>query len=445
MRHYKIDFGLYNMYIDGDLMGYNLGGFFGTLIELTSPIKQDTSMGAFLTFGYVNTTDDISYEEGTNYLINNKKNIKINDYISGIENNLFGYEFVGVKILSLPDENKIGYFINANNNSKKIILNEIININSELKFVINSNPIKGNYSLSFAGIVKEPEFQIANNFSTKVEYYPTTSSTPEQYLNEQKTLIGKEFKFNFSIEEKIAGKKCYDNCETCVRPSNDINEQDCIKCKNGFYFKDDTKNCFDKIEYQYYFNKQTNTFSPCYRDCYTCDTKEINSTHMNCLTCHKLYKFYQKSTNCLKCPKYVNYLQTGCIDTIPEGYYLSDEIYGTIEKCHRLCKTCNAGPIKENGKIHMNCEICLYENKFFKSSIKGNCPEFSKKHKKESRFLWLWILIIVILIVFAIIGVIVFLRYSKFKKDFEKYDNTQYHNIGKIIPFEDDNSFGSSE
>ena len=31
-----------------------------------------------------------------------------------------------VKILSLPDENKIGYFINANNNSKKIILNEII-------------------------------------------------------------------------------------------------------------------------------------------------------------------------------------------------------------------------------------------------------------------------------------------------------------------------------
>ena len=40
---------------------------------------------------------------------------------------------------------------------------------------------------------------------------------------------------------------------------------------------------------------------------------------MNCLTCHKLYKFYQKSTNCLKCPKYVNYLQTGCIITIPEG------------------------------------------------------------------------------------------------------------------------------
>ena len=151
---------LYNNYINEDLMGYNLGGFFGPLIELTSLEGQSASMGAFLTFGYANTTDDISYEEGTNYLINNKKNIKINDYISGIENNLFGYEFVGVKILSLPDENKIAYFINPNNNNKKIILNEIlINITSELKFIINNNPIKGNYALSFTGIVKELNFK----------------------------------------------------------------------------------------------------------------------------------------------------------------------------------------------------------------------------------------------------------------------------------------------
>ena len=116
-------------------------------------------MGTFLTFGYVNTTDDISYEEGTKYLINNTKNIQVKKYISEIENNLFGYEFVGVKIISLPDENKVGYFINLNNNSKKITLNEIININSELKFVVNNNPIKGNYALSFTGIVKELNFK----------------------------------------------------------------------------------------------------------------------------------------------------------------------------------------------------------------------------------------------------------------------------------------------
>ena len=443
LRHYKIDFGLYNMYINGDLMGYNLGGYFGALIELTSPEQQYISMGSFLTFGYINTTDDISYEKGTKYLITNKSNIKVNDYISEIENNLFGYEFVGVKIISLPDENKVGYFINLNNNNNKITLNEIININSVLKFVINKNPIKGNYTLSFAGIVKEPEFQIANNFSNKVEYYPNTS-TPEKYLNEQKTLIGKEFKFSFTIEEKIEEKKCYDNCETCIRPSKDINDQDCIKCKNGFYFKDDTKNCYDKIEYQYYFNKQTNTFSPCYKDCYTCDTKEIDSTHMNCLSCHSLYKFYQKSTNCLKCSKYVNYLQTECIDTIPEGYYLSDEIYGTIEKCHRLCKTCKAGPYKQDGKIHMNCEVCLYEDKLSKISIKGNCPEFSRKSNKESNNLGIWIVIILIILASVLIGLIIYMKCFKNQIGIKKIKKTGYLKIegkGKDIPFEDEDSF----
>ena len=117
-----------------------------------------------------------------------------------------------------------------------------------------------------------------------------------------------------------------------MRPSNDINEQYCIKCKEGFYFQDGTQNCFDKIEYQYYFNKETNSFSPCYKDCYTCNTKEVNSTYMNCLTCHKLYNFYKKSKNCFKCPKYVNYLQTGCIDIIPDGFYLANKTTGIIEK-----------------------------------------------------------------------------------------------------------------
>ena len=418
-------------------MGYKLNGFLGVLFELTSPKEQYIGIGSFITFGYVNATEDISYQEGTNYLINNKKNIKVNDYISGIENNLFGYDFIGVKILSLPDENKVGYFTNLNNNNKKISLNEIININSELKFIINNNPINGNYSLSFAGIVKEPEFQIANNFSNKVEYYPDTS-TPEQYLNEQKILIGKEFKYNFTIEDK-SEEKCYENCETCERPSNNINEQYCIKCKNGFYFKDNTKNCFDKIDYEYYFNENTNTFSPCYKDCYTCKEKEINSTHMNCLSCYSLYKLYEKSKNCLKCPKYVNYIQTECIDIIPDGYYLSDEIYGTIEKCHKLCKTCKSGPKENNKDIYMNCESCLYENNS-EILIEGNCPESSEKNnneKKSSNNILILISIILIIFIVIVIGVII---YIKFKRN--RYNSNYYNIEGKTIPFDEEDNSG---
>ena len=451
VRHYNIDFTLYNIFIDGDTMGYKLGDFFGTLNELTSPNNKYVSRAAFLTFGYVNTTDDISSKEGTINLIENKNNIKINDYIGDIENNLFGYEFIGVKILSLPDENKVGYFINIKNN-QKIKINDIIGRNSELRFIINNNPTKGNYLISFAGVVKEPEYKKANNIANKVEFYPDSYLTENIY--EAKTLIGKEFKYYFSIKDKEDDTQCFENCQTCIRPSNNINEQDCITCKKGFYFKDGTNNCYDKIEYQYYFNQETNTFSPCYKDCYTCNTKEIDSNHMNCLSCHKLYNFYEKSKNCLKCPKYVNYLQTECIDTIPDGYYLSDENSGTIEQCHYLCKTCKTGPKASFTQILMNCETCLYKNVLNQKLSEGNCPEKSddkgkndnkkdknkKKNNSENNISSLIIILSIIfgILVAALIGIIIYMKFCKKKQELKKNNNTDYYNIGKIIPFEDE-------
>ena len=407
LRHYKIDFGFYNMYIDGDIMGYKLGGFFGALIELTSPEGIGTQRAAFLTFGYVNATEDISSEEGTNNLINNKKNIKLNDYITGIENNLFGYEFIGVKILSLPDEEKAGYFVNINENNKKINLNDTIDIKSELKFEMKDSPTFGDYYISFAGVVKEPEYKESNDLANKFEYYPNTA-IPEKYYDTQDILIGKEFKYNFSIKEKKEESKCFENCQTCIRPSDNINEQYCLKCKDNFYFKDGTNNCYDKIEYQFYFNSKTQSFSPCYKDCYTCNTKEINSTHMNCFSCFKLYNFYEKSTNCLKCSKYVNYLQTECIDTIPDGYFLLDSTKGIIGKCHDLCKTCKAEPKMINNELYMNCETCKYSDK----TNDGNCPEISEDNKKNeeddssgesSALIWVAIILVVLIVVMGVI------------------------------------------
>ena len=448
VRHYRIDFRLYNMYIDGDVMGYKLNGFLGALIELTSPDDKFVGRAAFLTFGYVNSTDDITSEQGTKELIKDKKNLKVNEYITGIENNLFGYDFIGVKILSLPEESKVGYFINVNNKNERINLNDIIDINSELNLVLNENPAIGNYSISFAGLVKEPELKILNSYSIKVENYPK-NSTPEKYLNEERILMGKEFKYNFIINNKEEENKCYKNCETCIRPSNNINEQDCLTCKEGFYFKDNTRNCFDKIEFEYYFNEKTKSFSPCYKDCYTCSNKEISSEHMNCKTCHNLYKFYEKSTNCLKCEKYVNFLQTQCIDKIPEGYFLLDENFGIIGKCHSLCKTCKYQPVEINKQIHMNCETCLYENKSYKKLVEGNCPESSDKledngnniNNSNNDILIVCIIIIIVLII--LVFWIIACKKCFRNKGINSIDNKDYHIIdGKNIPFDDENSFG---
>jgi hypothetical protein len=188
MRHYKIDFNLYNMYIDGDLMGYQLNGFFGVLAELTSPTEKYLSRAAFLTFGYINTTDDVEADIGTNNIITNNRKIKVKDYILNIENNLFGYTFEGVKILSLPPETKAGFLMNSNYNNKKLQLNDIISIDSELSFVKSNTPVDGEYSFSFAGVAKEPKFKEQNNYANKVVNYPNNAN-PENYLSEQRTFV----------------------------------------------------------------------------------------------------------------------------------------------------------------------------------------------------------------------------------------------------------------
>jgi len=47
-----------------------------------------------------------------------------------------------------------------------------------------------------------------------------------------------------------------------------------------------------------------------------------------------------KTCQTFNCPYYYNYSQDGCIDNIPDGYYMNDTELRTIDKCHENCKTC---------------------------------------------------------------------------------------------------------
>ena len=469
LRYYEIDFNLYNTNLEGTLIGYNLNGLFGTLLEINSNINE---MGdsAFLTFGFMNSTKDVSLEEGTMNLITNGKNIKIKDYIYDIENNLFGYDIIGVQILDIPDPNTVGGFINLYDENKLIKKNDIINIQSELKFEKVNDPIYGKYLISFVGIIKEPSEEIASQFAIKTEYYPDNST--KEYYN-PKTFKGKIFKYNFSIYEPVI--KCFPNCEECILSSEDINNQHCLICKKNFYFIHNTRNCFDKIDSKYYFDEKTKEFYPCYKDCYTCDTKEVNNTYMNCLSCSNDFNYYIQSKNCLKCDKYVNYEQTQCIDTIPEGYYLKDPKLGIIDKCYKLCKTCSKKEIELNGVLHMNCDTCIFTNNT-KITIEGNCPEREEKEdttdektedttdekkedttdekkddttdkKKEDTTdenngssdsnILLYIGIGISIIIIIVAGIIIYMKCFKKKKI--KIDPSLYFNTNeKTIPFDDD-------
>jgi hypothetical protein len=262
------------------------------------------------------------------------------------------------------------------------------------------------------------------------------------------SFVGKEFKYSFTIGKKEEEKKCFRNCATCESYSENIDSQNCLTCKEGFYFKDGTKNCYDKIETHYYFNEKTKTFSPCYDKCLTCSGKETDKNHMNCKSCDSSFNFYEKSTNCMKCPNYVNLEQTECLSQLPEGYYVINKNLGTIAKCHNLCKTCITGPTEIGNKTYMNCMTCLYENKSVKLQ-EGNCPETpdngnkennNEEEKRDLSFLLVLAIIIILIVLGLTIGVIYYIKcYGKNKT--REIQNGSYHSIdGKDIPFEDENN-----
>jgi hypothetical protein len=158
IRHYKINFDLYNLIILEDLRGYTLNNFFGVLIEAGIKASSYTTKAIFLTFGYVNSTIDSTFVDTNLKLNNNNSIIKLGDYISDIENNLFAYTVIGVRILHLPVKKSSGYFINVETN-EEIKEGNVLSLNTTLRFILVRELIteKNIFSIDFAPVVKEPD------------------------------------------------------------------------------------------------------------------------------------------------------------------------------------------------------------------------------------------------------------------------------------------------
>jgi len=184
---------------------------------------------------------------------------------------------------------------------------------------------------------------------------------------------------------------------------------------------------------------------PCFEKCATCDA-DGSTTQMNCLTCKNDYKFYEKSKNCLNCEKYVNYMQTECINEVPEGYYVEDENLGTLGKCHELCKTCEKGEEVIEDVVHMNCKVCKYTNAEYKKEIEGNCPDAdgtpsSPEKKDEGSSPFVWILFATIIIVVIIVGIIFLRKYCLMLKKGDSNYN-KFENKGPNISMEEQTDLG---
>ena len=163
-----------------------------------------------------------------------------------------------------------------------------------------------------------------------------------------------EFKFTVQID-------CFENCDRCSSKGLSIDDQKCDTCKNGYYFVENTQNCFGEPPEGYYFNRDKKVYSKCYDSCKACSTIN-NGIYHNCLSCKNNFLLYRHSSNCLDCKyrnKYVNYEQTDCIDSVPDGYYVNDTEYNTIDKCHPFCLTCSRGSNDNNNMYCLTCDNTL--------------------------------------------------------------------------------------
>ena len=116
--------------------------------------------------------------------------------------------------------------------------------------------------------------------------------------------------------------------------------------------------CFSGYKYSYYE-----------KNC--CDNYIYNS---NCVSSCPI-RTYLSDKNCLdlNCNNYYSYSQKGCIDVIPEGYFLNNTLLKTIDKCHPDCKTCDKLFTSNNS----NCNSCKNPKYFYLGNCYDKCPKGS--------------------------------------------------------------------
>ena len=181
----------------------------------------------------------------------------------------------------------------------------------------------------------------AEGYSNSVKYVNCFNEVPEGY---------------FFSEDKYL--KCYQSCKSCTE-LGDSQEHKCTQCKSNM-IQELGSNCYDICpdNQTYYFDEGNEyycdnnppegyKFIP-EKNKYTKDCKNdppyIYQFEDICMVaCPDKYHAPNDDKVCivaLICEKYYNYNYTGCLDTIPSGYFCNSTEKKTIDKCQDKCKEC---------------------------------------------------------------------------------------------------------
>ena len=147
---------------------------------------------------------------------------------------------------------------------------------------------------------------------------------------------------------------CYHNCKGCDGSYNpNTTDMFCLNCIDDYYFIYGENNCYNFTVLQgnkYYFNNNDKKFHKCYHTCSKCSNFEPNETNHSCIKCISGYYFLENTNNCYDMNFTENryYLDNTNI-TIEKPLF---------KKCYNSCKTCEWGLNSTIKGDNHNCREC---------------------------------------------------------------------------------------
>ena len=179
-----------------------------------------------------------------------------------------------------------------------------------------------------------------------------------EYYNENSKLLKCMENYQLNDEFKYIPVSCYERCQTCSGYSNNVDDQKCTLCKNGYTLNEENGNC---IQSPIVITPTTNVIIPSTLNIINPQEYRDNCRNKKCLTCN------DESDNlglCLSCDenkyKKVNYTYTlskfiNCIEekNLQTKYYYDDSTE-QYKPCYKLCYKCS-GPGNDS---HHNCLEC---------------------------------------------------------------------------------------
>ena len=216
---------------------------------------------------------------------------------------------------------------------------------------------------------------------------------------------------SFDTSEVINMYGIFQSCSSLISLYLNNFDTSSIKEFHNMFVNTNTKliYCFNKGEMKAEIkNFLTNFKNDCDDACFTNNQNKFIVEKNQCIdNCYKddTYRFEYNSICYVSCPKgthissyneficeddlicdnYYNYTHTGCIDIIPDGFYLNDSIHKTIDKCDIQCNKCS------NYSVEINLCISCNNNEGYYQKYKDilNVDTFIKcyNEKPESYYL----------------------------------------------------------